>query len=122
MPKKTFARAMIDALCYALAEDPQVAVIGVSSFLLDRGLSPDEENALFENFPGRLIDPPTSESAATSLAAGAAMAGMRVFMNYGTASFAYEAWNQILNEVGNARLMSNGRLSVPLVLHMFHGV
>jgi len=122
MPKKTYARAMIDALCYALAEDPQVAVIGVSSFVLDRGLPPAEENALFEKFPGRLIDPPTSESAVTSLAAGAAMAGMRVFVNYGTASFAYEAWNQILNEVGNARLMSNGRLAVPLVLHMFHGV
>jgi pyruvate dehydrogenase E1 component beta subunit len=122
MPKKTFARAMIDALFYALAEDPRVAVIGVSSFVLDRGLPPEEENALFEKFSDRLIDPPTSESAATSLAAGAAMAGMRMFLNYGTASFAYEAWNQILNEVGNARLMSNGQLAVPLVLHMFHGI
>jgi pyruvate dehydrogenase E1 component beta subunit len=122
MPKKTFARAMIDALCYALAEDERVAVIGVSSFVLDRGLAPEEERALFEKFPGRLIDPPTSESAVTSLAAGAAMAGMRPFVNYGTASFAYEAWNQILNEIGNARYMSGGQLSCPLVLHMFHGI
>jgi pyruvate dehydrogenase E1 component beta subunit len=122
MPKKTFARAMIDAMSYALAEDPQVVVIGVSSFVLDRGLPPEEEQALFDKFPGRLIDPPTSESAVTSLAAGAAMAGMRVFVNYGTASFAYEAWNQILNEVGNAHLMSGGQLKTPLVLHMFAGV
>jgi len=122
MPRKTFARAMIDALSFALAEDPQVAVIGGSSFVLDRGLKPEEENALLEKFPGRLIDPPTSESAVTSLAAGAAMAGMRMFVNYGTASFAYEAWNQILNEAGNARFMSGGQLKVPLVLHMFHGI
>jgi pyruvate/2-oxoglutarate/acetoin dehydrogenase E1 component len=122
MTKKTFARALIDALCYALAEDQRVAVIGASSFVFDRGLPPEEESALFEKFPGRLIDPPTSESAVTSLAAGAAMAGMRPFVNYGTASFAYEAWNQILNEIGNAHFMSGGQLSAPLVLHMFHGV
>jgi acetoin:2,6-dichlorophenolindophenol oxidoreductase subunit beta len=122
MPRKTFARAMIDALSYALAEDPHVAVIGVSSFVLDRGLPPDEERALFDKFPGRLIDPPTSEGGITSLAAGAAMAGMRMFVNFGTASFAYEAWNQILNEAGNAHYMSGGQLKVPLVLHMYHGI
>ena len=41
MARKTFAVAMIDALAYALAEDPKVAVIGASSFLYDRGLSPE---------------------------------------------------------------------------------
>jgi pyruvate dehydrogenase E1 component beta subunit len=122
MPTKSFARAMIDAVSYALAEDPQVVVIGVSSFVLDRGLPEEEERALFDRFAGRLIDPPTSESVVTSLAAGAAMAGMRPFVNYGTASFAYEGWNQILNEVGNAHAMSNGQLRVPLVLHMFAGI
>jgi pyruvate dehydrogenase E1 component beta subunit len=113
---------MIDALAYALAEDPRVVVIGASSFLYDRGLKPDDERALFEKFPDRLIDPPTSESVVTSLATGAAMAGMRPFVNYGTASFAYEAWNQIINETGNVRAMSNGQLSAPLVLHMFAGI
>jgi len=62
---------MIDALAYALAEDPKVAVIGAPSFLYDRGLSPEAERTLFEKFPERLIDPPTSESVVTSLATGA---------------------------------------------------
>jgi pyruvate dehydrogenase E1 component beta subunit len=113
---------MIDALAYALAEDPNVVLIGASSFLYDRGLGPEAERALFERFPGRLIDPPTSESVVTSLATGAAMAGMRPFVNYGTASFAYEAWNQIVNETGNVRAMSNGQLKAPLVLHMYAGI
>jgi pyruvate dehydrogenase E1 component beta subunit len=122
MVQKTFAVAMLDALAYALAEDPNVMVIGASSFIYDRGLKPEDEQALYDKFPTRLIDPPTSEGVVTSLAAGAAMAGMRPFVNYGTASFAFEAWNQILNEVGPAHTMSGGQLRVPLVLHMFAGI
>ena len=122
MPTKTFAVAMLDALAYALAEDPRVVVIGASSFIYDRGLEPEDERALFEKFPTRLIDPPTSEGVVTSLATGAAMAGMRPFVNYGTASFAFEAWNQIINETGNVHAMSNGQLTAPLVLHMYAGI
>ena len=33
MPKKSFARAMIDAVSYALAEDRSVVVIGVIGFV-----------------------------------------------------------------------------------------
>jgi pyruvate dehydrogenase E1 component beta subunit len=122
MPQKSFAVAMIDALGYALAEDPQVVVIGASSFLLDRGLPEAAERALFDRFPERLIDPPTSESVVTSLATGAAMAGMRPFVNYGTATFAFEAFNQILSETANVHAMSNGQLRAPLVLHMYAGI
>ena len=122
MSQKSFAVAMIDALACALEEDPQVVVIGASSFLLDRGLSEDAERMLFEKFPGRLIDPPTSEGAVTSLGTGAAVAGMRPFVNYGTATFAYEAYNQILSEAANVRTMSNGQLKAPLVLHMYAGI
>ena len=122
MVQKTFAVAMLDALAYALAEDANVMVIGASSFIYDRGLKPEDERALFDKFPTRLIDPPTSEGVVTSLAAGAAMAGMRPFVNYGTASFAFEAWNQLLNEIGPAHTMSGGQLRVPLVLHMFAGI
>jgi acetoin:2,6-dichlorophenolindophenol oxidoreductase subunit beta len=122
MPQKIFAVAMIDALAYALEQDPQVVVIGASSFLLDRGLPEEVERRLFDRFPTRLIDPPTSEGAATSLATGAAVAGMRPFLNYGTATFAYEAYNQILSEAANVHAMSNGQLRAPLVLHMYAGI
>ena len=122
MAKKSFAAAMVDALRYTLAEDPRAVIIGVSSFVLDRGLPQETEEALFKAFPDRLIDPPTSESAVASLATGAAMAGMRPFVNFGTGSFAFEAWNQIVNETGNAHVMSGGQLKVPLVFHMYHGI
>jgi pyruvate dehydrogenase E1 component beta subunit len=122
MPQKTFAVAMIDALAHSLRSDPNVVVIGAHSFLSHRGLKPEDERALWEAFPDRLIDPPTSEGVTTSLATGAAMAGLRPFLNYGTATFAYEAFNQIMSETANVHAMSNGQLRVPLTLHMFAGI
>ena len=50
------------------------------------------------------------------------MAGMRPFLNYGTATFAYEAFNQIMSEAANVHAMSNGQLRAPLTLHMFAGI
>jgi pyruvate dehydrogenase E1 component beta subunit len=122
MPVKSFAVAMIDALAYSLKSDPNVVVIGAHSFLSDRGLKPEDERALWDAFPDRLIDPPTSEGVTTSLAIGAAMAGMRPFLNYGTATFAYEAFNQIMSEAANVASMSNWQLNAPLTLHMYAGI
>ena len=122
MPQKSFAVAMIDALAYSLRSDPNVVVIGAHSFLSDRGLKPEDERALWDAFPDRLIDPPTSEGVCTSLVTGAAMAGMRPFLNYGTATFAYEAFNQIMSEAANVHSMSGGQLRAPLTLHMFAGI
>jgi acetoin:2,6-dichlorophenolindophenol oxidoreductase subunit beta len=122
MAEKSFASAMIDALSFSLAKDPNVIVVGASSFLLDRGLSEEEEQKLFKTYGDRLIDPPTSESLVASLGIGAASAGLRPFVNFGTASFAFEACNQIVNEAGNLRYMSGGKLAAPVVFHMFHGI
>jgi pyruvate/2-oxoglutarate/acetoin dehydrogenase E1 component len=122
MPTKSFAVAMIDALAHSLRSDPNVVIIGAHSFLSDRGLRPEDERALWDAFPDRLIDPPTSEGVTTSLVTGAAMAGMRPFLNYGTATFAFEAFNQIMSETANVHSMSNGQLRAPLTLHMFAGI
>lgn len=122
MVQKTFATAMLDALAYSLEGDSSVTVLGAWSFIMDRGLPREQEAMFFSRFGDRLIDPPTSESVVAALATGAAAAGMRPFVNFGTSSFAFEAWNQMINEAGNARYMSNGQLSVPLVFHMFCGI
>ena len=122
MAEKSFVAAMIDALSFSLADDPNVIVVGASSFLLDRGLDPEDERRLFERYADRLIDPPTSESVVASLGIGAAAAGMRPFVNFGTSSFAFEACNQIVNEAGNLHYMSGGQLDCAGGIHMFHGI
>jgi acetoin:2,6-dichlorophenolindophenol oxidoreductase subunit beta len=50
------------------------------------------------------------------------MAGMRPFVDLGTASFSYLAWSQVVNEAAIARYMSNGMVSAPVVFHMLAGV
>jgi pyruvate dehydrogenase E1 component beta subunit len=50
------------------------------------------------------------------------MAGLRPFVNFGTATFAFEAWNQIVNETANAHFMSGGQITVPVIFHMFAGI
>lgn len=122
MPQKTYAQAMIEALTYSLESDPAVSVIGASSFVLGRGLSPEDEKAFVAKYGPRLIDPPVSESVIAAVGVGAATAGLRPFVNFGTSSFAFEAHNQIVNEAGNAHYMSGGQLTVPVVYHMFHGI
>jgi len=122
MAHKTFATGMLDALGYSLQTDPSVAVIGAWSFIMDRGLPPEQEKAFFEKYGERLIDPPTSEGVIAAMATGAAVCGMRPFVNFGTSSFSFEAWNQMINETGNAHFMSNGQVKAPLVFHMYCGI
>lgn len=120
MPIKSFAQGMVDGLSYSLASDPRVLVIGRG--MTGHGPEMEAEKALHAKYPDRIDDPPTSEGVVASVAIGAAMAGSPTFVHFGTAVFAFEACNQILNEAGNARFMSNGQVKVPAVFHMFHGI
>ncbi|HEY4136191.1 MAG TPA: transketolase C-terminal domain-containing protein [Alphaproteobacteria bacterium] len=122
MTQKTFAQAMFDALSISMQGDPTISVIGASSFVMGRGLPPDEEQAFMKKYADRLIDPPVSESVVAAVGVGAATAGLRPVINFGTSSFAFEAHNQIVNEAGNAHYMSGGQLNVPVVYHMFAGI
>lgn len=120
MPIKSFAQGMVDGLSYSLASDPRILVIGRG--MTGHGPEMEAEKALHAKYPDRIDDPPTSEGVVASVAIGAAMAGSPTFVHFGTAVFAFEACNQILNEAGNARFMSNGQIKVPAVFHMFHGI
>ncbi len=121
MAKKSFIQAMMDAIVYSFETDPTTRVVG-PHFAAGRPLRDDTKKAFFETYKNRLLQPPISESAIASLGAGAAMAGLRPFVNFGTSTFAFEAWNQIVNEAANAHFMSGGQMSVPVIFHMFSGI
>lgn len=116
----SFAAAFVAALHDGLKADPRVSIIG--GYVL--GLGPERTlmDRIRVDFPGRVIDPPTSEAAVAALATGAAMAGGRPFVDLGTASFSYLAWSQIVNEAAVAHYMTDGRLNVPVTFHYLHGV
>jgi pyruvate dehydrogenase E1 component beta subunit len=74
------------------------------------------------DFRDRINDPPTAEAGAAATGIGAAMAGMRPFVDLGTGSFSFLAWSQVINEAAIAHYMSGGRLAVPVTFHLLHGV
>src|SRR6476619_3367282 len=58
----------------------------------------------------RLVDAPISEAGFIGLGVGAAMLGLRPVMELMFWSFAYVAWDQIVNNAGCVRYMSGGRI------------
>ncbi len=120
MREITYAEALIEGLREALGADPRVHLIGGYFF----GLSPRRAlmTRLREDFPDRVSDPPIAELGYCGIGIGAALAGLRPIVDVATASFIFQAWPQIVNEAANARYMSGGQLSVPVVFHLLHGI
>jgi pyruvate/2-oxoglutarate/acetoin dehydrogenase E1 component len=120
MTVKTYAEAVIDALMGELRDNPNLQIIGRG--ILGHGGQEHFAKPLNEQFDDRITDPPTAEGATASMGIGAAMSGLTMFAHFGTASFALEAWNQIIHEAGTAHAMSGGQIKVPIVFHMYHGL
>jgi pyruvate dehydrogenase E1 component beta subunit len=120
MARQSFAAAIVDALHDSLAADPRVSLIG--SYVLGLGPQRHLMDRIRQAFPDRIVDPPTAEAGAAAAGVGAAMAGMRPFVDLGTGSFSYLAWSAITNEAPVAHYMSGGRMQVPVTFHLLHGV
>jgi pyruvate dehydrogenase E1 component beta subunit len=120
MPKVSFAQALVDGIYDSLVADPRVSLIG--SYVLGLGPQRHLMDRVRNDFRDRVVDPPTSEAGSAATGIGAAMAGMRPFVDLGTASFSYLAWSQVINEAAVGHYMSGGRLTVPVTFHLLHGV
>jgi acetoin:2,6-dichlorophenolindophenol oxidoreductase subunit beta len=120
MPKLSFAQALVDGLRDSLNADPRVTLIG--SYVLGLGPQRHLMDSLRVEFRDRIVDPPTAEAGAAATGIGAAMAGMRPFVDLGTGSFSFLAWSQIVNEAAISYYMSGGRIPVPVTFHLLHGV
>jgi pyruvate dehydrogenase E1 component beta subunit len=66
--------------------------------------------------PGRVIDTPISEGAFLGAALGAATNGLRPVVEIMYSSFTYVAFDQLVNQIGRARYMTNGQVTAPLTL------
>lgn len=116
----THAEAIVEAISECMTEDDDIALVWGSLV----GLGNQNEHALRiqEKFPERIFHPPISEAAICAMATGAAMDGIRTIFPMGTASFMFRAWDQIIHEAGAAHYMSNGKVKVPAVFHVVHGL
>ncbi len=64
----------------------------------------------------RIVDTPISEKVIAGAAVGAALAGMRPIADMQYSDFLFECMDELVNQAAKMRLMSGGRVSVPMVM------
>jgi 2-oxoisovalerate dehydrogenase E1 component len=113
-----YSKAIRTALADALTDDPRVFLAGIdvgggNVFGLTRGLA--------DQFPGRVLDTPISETAIVGLAVGSAMAGLRPVVEIMYLDFIGVCLDQIMNQAAKLRYMTGGRATLPLVIRTQFG-
>jgi pyruvate dehydrogenase E1 component beta subunit len=77
---------------------------------------------LLEKFgPVRVRDTPIAEQAILGAAMGAAMTGLRPIAEIMFSDFLAVCWDMVANEIAKTRYMSNGQISLPLVIRTGNG-
>jgi pyruvate/2-oxoglutarate/acetoin dehydrogenase E1 component len=114
----TIAQALREAVAEEMRRDESVFLIGE-----DIGVEGGFGGAfgvylgLVEEFGhDRIIDTPISEKAIAGAAVGAALAGLRPIADMQYSDFLFECMDELVNQAAKMRLMSGGRMSVPLVM------
>ncbi len=115
MPQITYRKALNDALAEEIMRDENVVIIGEEVAEYNGAYKVTE--GLWARFGNkRLVDAPISEAGFVGLGVGAAMLGVRPVIEMMFWSFAYVAWDQIINNAGCCRYMSGGLINCPLVI------
>ncbi|HEY5792246.1 MAG TPA: alpha-ketoacid dehydrogenase subunit beta [Chthoniobacterales bacterium] len=115
MPVISYRKALNDAFAEEIERDENVLLIGeeVAQY---NGAYKVTEGLWAKYGDKRLVDAPISEAGFVGLGIGASMLGLRPVMEFMFWSFAYVAWDQIINNAGQVRYMSGGLINCPIVL------
>jgi len=120
MALTSFAQSIRDGLAVAMAADPAVICFGLGA---------DDPKGVFgttldlhkEFGSDRVFDMPTSESAMTGIAIGAALNGLKPVLTHQRLDFALLSMDQLVNNAAKWRFMFGGRRSVPITIRMIIG-
>jgi acetoin:2,6-dichlorophenolindophenol oxidoreductase subunit beta len=120
MAELTYRDAVAAGIAQEMARDERVVCLGE-----DIGAAGGVFKAtvgLFERFgPRRVRDTPISEQAIVGAAMGAAMTGLRPIAEIMFSDFFGVCWDMIANEIAKTRYMTNGQISLPLVIRTANG-
>lgn len=111
----TYRQAINEALAEELKRDENVVIIGEEVAQFD-GAYKVTEGLLKKFGDKRVVDAPISEAGFIGMGIGASMLGIRPVMELMFWSFAYVAWDQIINNAANVRYMSGGQIHCPIVI------
>ncbi len=120
MAELTYRAAIAAGLAQEMDRDPSVVLIGEDVgaaggvFKLTEGL--------FDRFgPERVRDTPISEQAIIGAAMGAAMTGLRPVAELMFSDFFAVTWDMVVNQIAKTRYMTDGQVSLPLVIRTANG-
>jgi len=112
--------AITEAMREELRRDSDVILMGEDIATMGSALG--TAFGLAQEFgPERVFDTPVCESAQASFAAGMAMGGKRVILEYMMADFQAYAYDGIVNQLAKQRYTSSGIWKFPVTIRMPHG-
>jgi pyruvate dehydrogenase E1 component beta subunit len=115
MPLITYREALKAALAEEIERDENVLVLGEEVAQYNGAYKITE--GLWKRFGDkRLVDMPISEAGFIGMGIGASMLGLRPVIELMFWSFAYVAFDQIVNNAGCIRYMSGGLVNLPIVI------
>ncbi|HEX9856905.1 MAG TPA: alpha-ketoacid dehydrogenase subunit beta, partial [Paracoccaceae bacterium] len=115
MAELTLIEAVRSALTHALAEDPNVVILG-EDIGVDGGVFRATEGLLQRFGPDRVRDTPLSEATLAGLAVGLAAQGFRPVVEIQFQGFIHPTLDQLANHAARMRNRTRGRLTCPMVL------
>jgi pyruvate dehydrogenase E1 component beta subunit len=120
MAQLSFREAVAAGIAQEMERDPSVYFIGEDVAVAGGVFKATV--GLFERFgPERVRDTPISEQAIVGAAMGAAMTGLRPIVEIMFSDFLATCWDMVANQVAKTRYMTDGQVSLPLVIRTANG-
>jgi pyruvate/2-oxoglutarate/acetoin dehydrogenase E1 component len=116
----TYREAVARAITQEMEHDPTVYFLG-EDIAAAGGVFKTTEGLLDRFGPERVRDTPISEQAIIGAAMGAAMNGLRPIAELMFSDFFAVCWDIVANQIAKARYMTNGQVSLPLVIRTANG-
>src|SRR5713226_3001253 len=120
MAELSYRDAVARAIAQEMERDPDVVFLGED--VAGAGGVFKATVGLLDKFgPLRVRDTPISEQAIIGAAMGAAMTGLRPIAEIMFSDFLATCWDMVANQVAKTRYMTDGQVSLPLVIRTANG-
>lgn len=120
MAELTYRQAVGRAIAQEMRRDDRVVLLG-EDVAAAGGVFKATSGLLEEFGPERVIDTPISEQAILGTVMGAAMTGLRPIAEIMYSDFLGVCWDIVANQIAKTRYMTDGQVSLPLVVRTGNG-